>query len=208
MSREIKIAGLTIPVPKWATTVFGLLAVLYVAYFLFNQPVQTVYSRYLSGKAEESDAAEAYKHFTEWPKSSVKQDVAGGTFEAKLFQDGCVSVAYQNALTGIPPRPHFIRNVTRDLSASETAHPVLGVLDLRSIFGPQVLLAAAQPGCINPHAGEFTWKYGDRNGCLVQVWRYFADGCVHFQWFDSCSNSWDVNKDGSPRIQWTECRHK
>lgn len=84
--------------------------------------------------------------------------------------------------------------------------------DLRSfehpskpIARPEVLVAQGQ--CRNPHPGAFQWRYGAQNGCWVQVWRQFQDGCIHYQWFNTCSNFWDLNPDGSPKIFWTYCVH-
>ena len=55
--------------------------------------------------------------------------------------------------------------------------------------------------CLNPHPGPFqTWN-GQVNGCFVQVWRRWADGCTHYQWWNSCYNYWD------PQIWWTCCVH-
>lgn len=55
--------------------------------------------------------------------------------------------------------------------------------------------------CINPHPGQFrTWN-GQVNGCFVQVWRQFGDGCTHYQWWNTCYNYWD------PQIWWTCCVH-
>jgi hypothetical protein len=58
------------------------------------------------------------------------------------------------------------------------------------------------PGrCLNPHPGPFRAWNGQQNGCLVQVWRQFADGCTHYEWFNACANQWD------PNIFWTYCVH-
>lgn len=64
------------------------------------------------------------------------------------------------------------------------------------------LLRVQGPGrCWNPHPGQFrTWP-GQQNGCAVQVWRQFQDGCTHFQWYNKCNNIWD------PQIYWTYCIH-
>jgi hypothetical protein len=58
------------------------------------------------------------------------------------------------------------------------------------------------PGrCLNPHPGPFrTWN-GQQNGCFVQIWRQWEDGCTHYQWYNACS--------GTPAgpITWTYCVH-
>jgi len=64
------------------------------------------------------------------------------------------------------------------------------------------LLRVQGPGrCLNPHPGQFRFWYGQQDGCIVQVWRQWPDGCTHFQWFNNCSKSWD------PQIYWTYCVH-
>jgi hypothetical protein len=64
------------------------------------------------------------------------------------------------------------------------------------------LLRVQGPGrCWNPHPGPFRSWNGMQNGCLIQVWRQWQDGCTHFQWFNTCYNAWD------PQINWTYCVH-
>jgi hypothetical protein len=55
--------------------------------------------------------------------------------------------------------------------------------------------------CLNPHPGPFRSWNGQVNGCWVQVWRQWPEGCTHYQWFNSCANYWD------PQIWWTCCVH-
>jgi len=55
--------------------------------------------------------------------------------------------------------------------------------------------------CLNPHPGQFQWSYGQVNGCLVQVWRTWPDGCTQYQWYNRCYNYFD------PAINWTRCVH-
>jgi hypothetical protein len=65
----------------------------------------------------------------------------------------------------------------------------------------------ATVGCLDPHPGQFqTWN-GQQNGCWIQVWRRWADGCQHFQWFNSCNGYWDNHPNGAPRVYWTNCAH-
>lgn len=70
--------------------------------------------------------------------------------------------------------------------------------------GPELVPAQYHPvagRCINPHPGTFQTWVGQRNGCWIQIWRRFQDGCVHYEWFNSCYNYWD------PKIYWTFCVH-
>jgi hypothetical protein len=68
---------------------------------------------------------------------------------------------------------------------------------------PPMLMPAQAPGghCLNPHPGQFQWSYGQVNGCLVQVWRTWPDGCTQNQWYNRCYNYFD------PAINWTHCVH-
>lgn len=197
---EIKFGKLTIPVPKWCVAVFGILAVVYMVYAAVYEPAQTVYSRYLSGTAQESDIAEAYKHFADTPVAVVTEDAAGGKLEAKLFRDGCVSVAWQNPLSGMVPRPRFIRKIT------ESEGPPQSVRS-GDLFVQDAVASSSAASCLNPHPGEFTWRYGERNGCWVKILRIFTDGCEHSQWLNSCNNTWDTHADGTPHVEWTKCVH-
>jgi hypothetical protein len=86
-----------------------------------------------------------------------------------------------------------------------------GALCSRPAFDVPRPLSAVQGQCngrcLNPHPGEFkTWN-GQVNGCQVQVWRQWPDGCLHAQWYDSCNGSWDTDPAGNPRVTWTCCVH-
>lgn len=61
--------------------------------------------------------------------------------------------------------------------------------------------------CLDPHPGPWTEKPQPVNQCSVQVWRYFPDGCIHFQWFNPCTGTWDVWPNGAPHVYWTRCVH-
>lgn len=63
------------------------------------------------------------------------------------------------------------------------------------------LIAVQTPvaGCVNPHPGHFTARWGAANGCRVQFWRTWQDGCQHYQLYDSCVGRWD------PKINWVHC---
>jgi hypothetical protein len=215
----MKVGAFEMPVPAWCIPVLGLIAVLYVGYSLLSQPIQVVYSRYLLGTSEEQDQLESYKHFAEQPAAEVHNSAAGGTLEAKLFSDGCVSVAWRSALSNFPPQPHFIKKVTAEKggaapgsqSRDEHSADLSSALLAAGFFGAIATEARTAPvaasNCGDSHPGTFSTSYGSRNGCWVQVWRRFSDGCEHYQWFNSCANVWDVHPNGTPHVYWTQCRH-
>ena len=61
--------------------------------------------------------------------------------------------------------------------------------------------------CLDPHPGQFRFWYGQQNGCWIQVWRGWPEGCQHYQWFNSCNGAWDVYPNGAPHVYWTCCVH-
>ncbi len=64
-----------------------------------------------------------------------------------------------------------------------------------------------QGRCLDPHPGPFNYSNQVVNQCLIQVWRYFPDGCIHFQYFNPCNGSWDVYPNGAAHVTWTRCVH-
>jgi hypothetical protein len=75
-----------------------------------------------------------------------------------------------------------------------------GVMD--SLGGATYLLPVQRPGrCLQFHPGQFRSWYGQKNGCFVQFWRQWPDGCTHYQVFNTCYQQWD------PNIYWTYCVH-
>ena len=73
-----------------------------------------------------------------------------------------------------------------------------------AIVEPQ---GGCQRRCQDPHPGQFqTWN-GQQNGCWIQVWRKWPDGCQHYQWYNSCNGYWDAYPNGAPKVFWTCCVH-
>ena len=75
-----------------------------------------------------------------------------------------------------------------------------------------VLLKSTAPStcggrCWDPHPGPFRFWYGQQNGCWVQVWRSWQEGCQHYQWYNSCNGYWDLHPNGAPKVNWTCCVH-
>jgi hypothetical protein len=85
-------------------------------------------------------------------------------------------------------------------------------LQMHSLLPPGESYEAASTGmftgkCLNPHPGPYTTSTGRTQGCWRQMWRKWADGCTHYQWFNSCNSSWDADATGKPRVYWTACTH-
>jgi hypothetical protein len=64
-----------------------------------------------------------------------------------------------------------------------------------------------QRRCLDPHPGAFQSWNGQQNGCWIQVWRRWPEGCQHYQWFNTCNGVWDSYPNGAPKVAWTCCVH-
>lgn len=74
--------------------------------------------------------------------------------------------------------------------------------DLIPAASAQVALPSGPQFCVNPHPhnNNFTTWWGPPiDSCNSGLYRQFADGCVHYQVYNRCANSWDG------RIFWTYC---
>jgi hypothetical protein len=67
--------------------------------------------------------------------------------------------------------------------------------------------AAGAGRCLDSHPGRFK-EQGEAVGqCATKVWRYFEDGCYHYQLYNPCSGTWDVLPNGAPYVHWQRCVH-
>jgi len=66
---------------------------------------------------------------------------------------------------------------------------------------------ACRGKCLDPHPGAFRQWTGQKNGCWVQIWRSWPEGCQHYQWYNSCTSYWDSYPNGAPRVFWSCCVH-
>ena len=79
-----------------------------------------------------------------------------------------------------------------------------------ALAAPSSLTATVQTcgrRCLDPHPGAFRWWNGQANGCWIQVWRAWPEGCRHFQWYNSCNGVWDAHPNGAPKVYWDCCVH-
>jgi hypothetical protein len=88
----------------------------------------------------------------------------------------------------------------------DSSDRVIAAEDVHAIDGDAG--QACNGRCLNPHPNQFKTWYGERKGTWVQVYRQWADGCTHYQWFDTRTNTWDVDpRTNAPKISWTCCVH-
>lgn len=196
--------GFTVPIPSWTGSFFGVIAVVAIGfgvYRYFFPVVPELVTVKQANEALQREVAHYNMHIVDAPIAALEDDIAHqatgasvGHIALRVFADGCLLISRRvgNAAT------------TRLLLDSELppkqANTTAAIPSL-------VATVAAQGRCLNPHPGRFQMAYGAREGCWVQVWRTFEDGCVHVQLFNTCTNVWASNADGSPQVQWTRCLH-
>lgn len=100
--------------------------------------------------------------------------------------------------------PDIVQGLKRELvKPSENGEQSFALLQ----FPGMIPVMGCQGRCADPHPGPFQFWNGQQNGCLVQVWRKWRDGCQHYQWYNSCNGYWDIYPNGAPRVYWTCCVH-
>lgn len=102
------------------------------------------------------------------------------------------------------------RPIHSKLTSGSLRRAVLCAVALAILAGASILPAApagCNGQCLNPHPGELRSWYGQENGCRVEVWRQWPDGCMHSQWYNKCTGDWDVDPQGQPQVTWTCCVH-
>lgn len=123
---------------------------------------------------------------------------------------------------------HFRTTPSCNVGQSLSLDPVSAVVSPGALFlrlemrdsglvEPQLQFASSGTGatalmvcrgrCWDPHQGQFRYWNGQQNGCWIQVWRSWPDGCSHFQWYNSCNGYWDTHPNGAPKVYWSCCVH-
>jgi hypothetical protein len=218
-------------VPRWALALVALAVILPVGFGAWRllYPDELIDAK-AAAAALQASVEEYGQHIAETPEAeAVLWNDARGTLSVKTYADGCLLIARAgnsrirsklvvdllrdaNPMTrSDPPAPATPSDPglgSADLVASVSAaerpwHPDLTPDQIAVTGGGKIV----QPGCLNPHPGPFRTWYGEKRGCIVDVWREWPDGCQHSQQMDSCSGAWDSHPDGSPRVRWTRCVH-
>jgi len=201
----LNIGPLAVPLPRWAVAGFGVVAVCFSAGVAYRQvfpPQPELVTQRQANDALSREIAEYNRHIMdEGLRSEVMFDAADrGALTVRAYADGCVLIQRR------APAGQILTRLVPDLSRA----PAADAIPQHSSRGPLSALVPtleAQGRCLNPHPGAFKATSGARNGCVVEVWREFADGCEHVQLLNTCSNTWATNPDGSPQVRWTKCRH-
>lgn len=148
-----------------------------------------------------SEIEEYSLHAMEEPEKHELFEDVDGKLLLRVYKDHCIMIQRQTA-RGV--RTKLVIDLARQGALAERrdeVHPTTWFA---------VPLHAAQGcnrGCLNPHPGNFSWRYGRQQGAWVEVWRTWPEGCQHVQMFNPQQGLWDTNPDGTPRVRWTCCVH-
>lgn len=198
---NLKIAGATIPIPAWTAQVLGLIAVVGITvgvwrhFYPSEAELVTVEqaNRLLRAEIEEYN-----RHIVDIPVLTF--DAPDNTVHLEAFADGCLVIARRFAGTSTT------KLIVGPVASTSTATRPASAVDI--LLPPVLAAQSRQPVCLNPHPGEFQWRYGNRvDACWLEVWRRWPDGCEHVQMFNTCTGQWSANPDGSPQVRWTSCVH-
>lgn len=204
-----KFLGFEIPLPRWAVYAVAAVGVVGFAVYLSAKLIPEFKPKNIVEvpRSEFIQIQEAQKHVIESPEAQLPVfSDARGDLKVFLYRsDGCLLVSRRGSDPSSSPVNFWLLDPTRSPSSPPpgATSGSLSSLDYGILSSP----AFAQPGCLNPHPGEFAWWNGERKECWIQVWRKWPDGCTHYQWFSTCNNVWDTNPDGTPRIYWVACFH-
>lgn len=188
--------GFHVPIPRWTISLFGVLAVVAIAfgtyrYFYPHEP--ELVSVKQANYQLRLEVQEYNKHIMQAPDVTLD---APDKVKLAAYTDGCIIITVKSGL-GMS---------TRLLVEPSRLEPAKVISFLRW----PVVAAQARAKCLEPHPGKFSWRYGDKargEPCWVPVIRTFEDGCEHIQMFNTCSNTWASDREGKPVVTWTKCVH-
>lgn len=173
---------------------------------------------------EKAQIQEYQKHFNEGSTRTQKlfdtPDI--GSLTVTYYpSDGCLLVKRRNPGPNEVEIPHWILaqsiqyqqapgRLAGDRRESRLQNPDLDHPNLQLVAMNLDAAIPQQPcrgRCQDPHGGEFQSWSGQQVGCFMQIWRKWPDGCLHYQWYNSCYGYWDSWPNGAPKVYWTCCVH-
>jgi len=218
---------LEIPLPKWSVAALGTVLIAAAlggsAYYGITKVSNSAFVPQDQLNIYEEDTY----HQTSEPEKSKeirKETFADGTTTVEVdhfMSDGCVKVVRFNEATHSGGsrwifgenahtkgrHPDASLKIPEESLGNQQIEIALNSLADKNHSGADFTLAAFQGHCMDPHPGQFTYFNQPVNQCLIQVWRTFQDGCVHYQFFNPCTGSWDIYPNGAPHVTWTRCIH-
>ncbi len=232
----LKFLGMEFPLPAWARVPLSIIVVIAVPIFIFitlehmhsdananqalnrtKEQLQQITTDLKNAQDRLRNARDDYEEYVRHTSESGAEFHHDPNLTVKYYQsDGCIYVL--RAANGV-----WLKDPTRGTAPAPSPgklHATLQVpLAAASVIPAVYSPASGQaPGvveqrsrtrgaCLNPHPGKYQSRDGQRRGCWLQVWRQWADGCQHYQWFNTCSSYWDTDSRGQPVVYWTSCTH-
>ena len=201
--------GVTLPVPRWSVSAFGVIGIVALTgvTWRYFEPSQDLVTLEQANHALSTQVAEYGRHLVETPeREATLIDDPRGLLSVRVYPDGCLLIQRRpngasTSLTRLVP--DLTRN-TEHRDGDEIPMRMSATAILPTLHAATV---AVDGRCLNPHPGNFVQEFGRKDGCVVEVWRRWKDGCEHFQLLDVCTQSFDTNADGTPRVNWTRCVH-
>lgn len=181
--------------PRWVISFVAVVATLTVVGGVYwakvHDPERTIVTLREANTSLLAEVEEYNRHIGEVAESNaVLMDDVRGRLSAQRYEDGCLVLSRRDKLGAL--RSKLIVDLAKDMH---------GPSDHASYLPSILPVVEAAGRCMNPHPGNFTWSYGQKDGCWIQVWRRWLDGCTHVQMLDVCDGTWD------PNIKWTQCVH-
>jgi hypothetical protein len=202
----LKVFGFETQAPRWVLTLFALILIAGASWTIYSKvyqnPARDILSLKDANKQLAAEVEEYSLHAMEEPQKHELFEDQDGRLMLRVFKDHCVLIQRQSTLKGT--RTKLVVDLARasSLAAVRQRQPVPSLLP---VVHAQ---AGCSRGCLNPHPGQFTWYYGQRNpNGWVEVWRTWPEGCRHVQMFHPQSGAWDSNADGTARVRWVCCVH-
>lgn len=183
-------------VPRWALACATLAAVVIGAWWTIGPTHQELISQQEANASLQSLVDEMGKHFGEAPEAAVTlmDDERGSLTASRYRSDNCTLLVRTAA--GKAPRTRLIPDMATDTHSAEMVPDTDDWLAAFAAAG-----ARAEGQCLAYHPGPFRWWQGAKNGCAVDIWREWPDGCQHVQTIDVCH-------DGvAGPVRWTNCVH-
>lgn len=208
----LKLFGLEFVPPKWAIWAISVVVIVGVCALVYLKVGIPLAEAQAAQGHVQADMAHYQKHFGEARlfETAVYDNPALGKLMVGYYaSDHCLVAIRNNPGLATGAEYHFIKEALY----TQSAPGPLKVIRVAGMLAPAVILSAQvvlQPSgrCLNPHPGVFQfWTGPERNGCWAAIWRRWQDGCLQYQWFNTCNNSWDMNPDGSAHVYWRFCVH-
>ena len=175
--------------PKWCGSLLLLMFFVIASIYTWSQYGKDIYNPI--SKLEAAQFAEAQKHF--WEKAEDEIPLGSGGVARHYASDHCTAVQWLMPDNSV--RTTFAFHPERTAEILAGPHPLdeISHAGMGGCPGPG-------PGCCwNPHPPPWSEKGEPLDRCAVRLWRFFDDGCIHYQIMNRCGPNGPV--------VWTRCIH-